>query len=260
MVRGLYTAWTGLRNEEKRMDVVTNNMANADTTGFKKVDVTSQSFASQLAVKINDETVGPNVARGIGNVTLGVKIGETYYDMSQGNFKETGDLYNFALSGKGFFTISMTDKAGVEHIRYTRDGDFTVTKDGYLVTKDGDLVLGEDGNPIQIPGAATNDINVNELGEIYVGDNYITTFGLVDFESYDALSSYGENMYEAVEGAVMTDADATVTQGYLEMSNVNMVTEMVDMIAVTRAYETNQKMIQAIDDTLGKAVNDIGKL
>lgn len=260
MVRGLYTAWTGLRNEEKRMDVVTNNMANADTTGFKKVDVTSQSFASQLAVKINDETVGPNVARGIGNVTLGVKIGETYFDMSQGNFKETGDLYNFALSGNGFFTISMTDKTGVEHIRYTRDGDFTVTKDGYLVTKDGDSVLGEDGNPIQIPGAATSEINVNELGEIYVGDNYITTFRLVDFESYDALSSYGENMYEAVEGAVMTEADATVTQGYLEMSNINMVTEMVDMIAVTRAYETNQKMIQTIDDTLNKAVNDIGKL
>ena len=260
MVRALYTAWTGLRNEEKRMDVITNNMANANTTGYKKVEVTSQSFASQLAVKINDDIIGPDLIRGVGDVTLGVKIGETYYDMSQGNFKETGNQYNFALSGKGFFTIRMTDKAGVEHIRYTRDGDFTVTKEGYLVTKDGDFVLGDGGNPIQIPGANTEEINVNELGEIYVGNDYISTFQLVDFESYDALSSYGENMYEPVDGAVMIDADATVTQGYLEMSNINMVTEMVDMIAVTRAYETNQKMVQTIDDTLNKAVNDVGKI
>ena len=111
MVRGLYTAWTGLRNEEKRMDVVTNNMANADTTGFKKVDVTAQSFDRQLAVKIDDPTIGPNLKQGIGGVNLGVKIGETYFDMSQGNFRQTEDQYNLALSGSGFFTISTTDKS-----------------------------------------------------------------------------------------------------------------------------------------------------
>jgi flagellar basal-body rod protein FlgG len=254
MVRALYTAWTGLRNEEKRMDVVTNNMANADTTGFKKVDATAQSFDRKLAVKINDQTEGANVIRGVGGVTLGVKIGETYYDMSQGNFKETGDQYNFALGGNGFFTISQTDKSGTEHIRYTRDGDFTVTTDGYLVTKDGDFVLDENDNRIQIPGANTATISVNSLGEIYEDNNYIAKLKLVDFESYDYLSSYGENMYDAVDGATITDSDATVTQGYLEMSNVNMVTEMVDMITVTRSYETNQKMMQTIDSTLEKAV------
>lgn len=260
MVRALYTAWTGLRNEEKRMDVVTNNMANANTTGYKKIEVTSQSFDRQLAVKINDVTVGTDTVQGIGGVTLGVKIGETYFDMSQGSFRQTENLYNFALSGKGFFTISTTNKAGETTTRYTRDGDFTVTKDGYLVTKDGDFVLGESGNPIQIPGANTAEIAVNSMGEIYVGGNYIDTFRLVDFENYDALSSYGENMYEPVDGAVMIEAEATVQQGYLEMSNVNMVTEMVDMIAVTRAYETNQKMIQTVDQTLDKAVNEIGRV
>ncbi|MBQ8413294.1 MAG: flagellar basal-body rod protein FlgF [Lachnospiraceae bacterium] len=260
MVRALYTAWTGLRNEEKRMDVVTNNMANADTTGYKKIEVTAQSFDDHLAVKINDLAEGVDLVRGVGGLTLGVKIGETYFDMSQGNFQQTGNQYNFALSGRGFFTISMTDKGGTEHIRYTRDGDFTVTKDGYLVTKDGDFVLGDGGNRIQIPGANTVEINVNELGEIYVGDQYISTLQVVDFENYEGLSSYGENLYEPVEGANIIEADYSVTQGYLEMSNVNMVTEMVDMIAITRAYETNQKMIQTIDDTLNKAVNDIGKV
>ena len=78
MVRGLYTAWTGLRNEEKRMDVITNNMANANTTGYKKVEATSQSFDSQLAVKINDRIEGPDLIRSVGDVTLGVKSGETY--------------------------------------------------------------------------------------------------------------------------------------------------------------------------------------
>lgn len=261
MVRALYTAWTGLRNEERRMDVVTNNMANADTTGYKKIDVTAQSFDRQLAVKINDLTEGStDVVRGIGGVTLGVKIGETYYDMSQGNFKQTSDLYNFALSGNGFFTVSTTDKNGAEHIRYTRDGDFTVTKDGFLVTKDGDFVLDNGGNRIQIPDANIVQINVNELGEIYSGNNYVATLGVRDFENYDYLSSYGENMYEPVAGATMKEADATVMQGYLEMSNVNMVTEMVDLIAVTRAYETNQKMIQTVDKILDKAANNIGNV
>lgn len=260
MVRGLYTAWTGLRNEEKRMDVVTNNMANADTTGFKKVDVTAQSFERHLAVKIDDSTVGINLKQGIGGMNPGVKIGETYYDMSQGNFRQTEDQYNFALSGNGFFTISTTNKSGETSTRYTRDGDFTVTRDGYLVTKDGDYVLAEGGNRIQIPDANLVKISVNEMGEIYSGNNYVAKLQLVDFQSYDALSSYGENMYEAVDGAVQTPAQAKVTQGYLEMSNVNMVTEMVDMIAISRAYETNQKMVQAIDQTLDKAVNEIGRL
>ena len=260
MVRGLYTAWTGLRNEEKRMDVVTNNMANADTTGFKKVDVTAQSFERHLAVKIDDPTVGPNLKQGIDGMNPGVKIGETYYDMSQGNFRQTEDQYNFALSGNGFFTISTTNKSGETSTRYTRDGDFTVTRDGYLVTKDGDYVLAEGGNRIQIPDANLVKISVNEMGEIYSGNNYVAKLQLVDFQSYDALSSYGENMYEAVDGAVQTPAQAKVTQGYLELSNVNMVTEMVDMIAISRAYETNQKMVQAIDQTLDKAVNEIGRL
>ena len=260
MVRGLYTAWLGLRNEERRMDVVSNNMANADTTGFKKIDATAQSFDRQLAVKINDETEGVDLIRGIGGVTLGVKIGETFFDMSQGNFRATDNQYNFALAGNGFFTISTTNKAGETSTKYTRDGDFTVTQDGFLVTKDGDFVLDNGNNRIQIPDANIVDISVNENGEIYSGNNYVARLGLVDFESYEALESYGENMYQPVDGAVQIEANATVTQGYLEMSNVNMVTEMVDMIQISRAYETNQKMVQTIDKALDKAVNEIGRI
>ncbi len=260
MVRGLYTAWTGLRNEERRMDVLTNNMANADTTGFKKIDATSQSFDRHLAVKINDVTVGEDTVWGIGGINPGVKIGETFYDMSQGNFRQTDDQYNVALSGRGFFSISTTDKAGNTTTKYTRDGDFTVTKEGFLVTKDGDFVLGQGGNRIQIPNANIVDVGIDTQGNIYAGNTYVDRLQIVDFESYEALSSYGENMFQPVEGARIIASEATVTQGYLEMSNVNMVTEMVDMIAISRSYETNQKMVQTIDKALDKAANEIGRL
>lgn len=259
MVRGLYTAWTGMVNEQKRLDVVSNNLANASTVGYKAQGVTSQSFDQQLAIKINDKS-SAYVQRSIGNVSLGVKIGETYNDYSQGNFNETGNTYDLALSGDGFFTISTTDKSGETHTRYTRDGSFTVTKEGYLVTKDGDFVLGNGGNRIQIPGAATADVSVDTTGNIYANNVLVSKLDLVRFTNPDAVTNYGENMYEAGEGAGVVASNAAVNQGFLEMSNVNVIDEMVDMITITRAYETNQKMISTIDQMLSKAANDIGKI
>lgn len=150
MVRGLYTAYTAMRNEEKRLDVIANNMANADTNGYKAEGTTSRAFSQVYGVKINDESEA-NTQRAIGKMSLGVRIGQSYRNWSTGSFRETGNTYDFALSGNGFFTISMTDKSGEEHIRYTRDGAFTITSDGYLVTKDGDFVLDDSGSKIQLP-------------------------------------------------------------------------------------------------------------
>ena len=241
------------------MDVIANNIANANTTGYKKMGVTSQSFTEQLALRVDDDA-DPYLAKGIGDVRLGVKIGETYTDYSQGGFRETGGAYDVALAGSGFFTISTTDKSGVEHIRYTRDGSFTVTTDGYLVTKDGDYVLGTDNQRIQIPGADTARVSMDSLGNIFANEVWVGQFQIVDFENYDALSLYGENMFEALPEAGMVAGTALTRQGYLETSNVNVINEMVSMIAITRAYETNQKMMQTIDSTLDKAVNEIGKV
>lgn len=259
MVRGLYTAYTGLRNEQKRLDVVSNNLANADTTGFKKQGVSSQSFDRQLAIKINDESEA-YTQRAIGKVSLGVKIGETYYDFSQGSFNETGNKYDLALQGTGFFTISTTDKSGAEHIRYTRDGAFTITRDGYLVTKDGDYVLGINNQRIQIPGANTAEVAIDTQGNVFANSINVGRLQVVDFDDTDSLLEYGENMYEALPTAGMRQSTASVNQGYLEMSNVNVIDEMVNMITITRAYETNQKMMQTIDGTLDIAANQLGRL
>lgn len=256
MVKGLYTAYTGLVNQQNRLDVVSNNLANATTVGFKREGATSQSFDELMAVKIKDSSVA-FINQNIGNLSLGVKIGETYRDYSQGSYKTTGNSFDFALSNEGFFSISFTNKAGEESTMYTRDGSFQLTQDGYLVTKDGDYVLGESG-PIQLPTNAT--ISVMETGEIYADGVYVDTFAFTDFEDYNYLEKYGENLYKTVDGATEMDAyNVRVNQGYLEMSNVNVVKEMVEMITISREFESNQKVMNAIDETLSKAVT-LGEL
>lgn len=261
MVRGLYTAWTGMVNEQRRLDVISNNMANADTTGFKKQGVTSQSFDDELTIRIHDNNDYTTLNRKIGNMNLGVKIGETYHDFSQGSLRETGNTYDLALSGDGFFTIQTTNKQGVTSTKYTRDGSFTVNTDGYLVTKDGDYVLDTNGERIQIPGAQTaQNVAIDAKGNITVDGQNVATLGIASFANPQALLLYGENMYDATDAAGLQASTATVHQGYLEMSNTNVIEEMVDMITITRAYEAGQKMIQTVDSTLEKAANDIGRV
>lgn len=261
MVRGLYTAWTGMINEQKRLDVISNNMANANTTGFKKQGVTSQSFDDELTLRIHDNNSYTPLNRRIGNMSLGVKIGETYHDLSQGSLRETGNTYDLALSGDGFFTIQTTNKQGVTSTKYTRDGSFTVNQEGYLVTKDGDYVLDTNGDRIQIPGAQTAEsVAFDANGNVLVNGQQVATLGIASFANPQALLLYGENMYDATEAAGLQESNATVHQGYLEMSNTNVIEEMVDMITITRAYEAGQKMIQSVDTTLQKSANEIGRV
>lgn len=261
MVRGLYTAWTGMINEQKRLDVISNNMANADTTGYKKQGVTAQSFDDTLAIRIHDNNQYNMTRKRIGEVNLGVKIGETYHDFSQGSLRETGNTFDLALSGDGFFAIQTTNKQGITSTKYTRDGSFIVTTDGYLTTKDGDYVLDVNNNRIQIPGAQTaENVAFDEQGNVLVNGQQIATLQIAGFENPQALLLYGENMYDATNAAGLQQGTAQVHQGYLEMSNTNVIEEMVDMITITRAYEAGQKVIQTVDESLQKAVNEIGKV
>lgn len=257
MVRGLYTAYTGMINQQKRLDTVTNNLANASTTGFKREGLTSKSFDQMLAVKLNDLSV-PYLNEGIGKMSLGVKIGENYTDYSQGSFKETGNTYDLALAGNGFFTISYTDKKGNTSEKYTRDGEFTMDSEGYLRTLEGDYVQGEGGN-IMIP-VETSEVSIRDNGDIYADGEYVDSLRIVDFEDYNNIEKFGENLYNVVDGATETESTAAVKQGYLEMSNINVVKEMVEMITISRAYESNQKLIQTEDDMLDKSVNQVGKV
>jgi len=258
MVRGLYTGWTGMFNEQKRLDVISNNLANSSTVGYKKEGVTSQSFDDVYTIKIRDETVN-NRDEYIGNMSLGVKIGEVYTDYEQGAFRETGNTYDLAIEGKGFFTIEYTDKNGDVSTRYTRAGQFHMTQEGYVVNSDGHHLLNESGDWLQVSVDAA-DVYIDEYGNIYEDNEAVDKITLVDFEDYDYLKKFADTMYMPVEGAEQIEAAGIVRQGFMEQSNVNVVTEMVQMINITRAYEANQKVIKAMDSTLDMSVNSVGKV
>lgn len=258
MLRGLYTAWTGMVNEQNRMDVMTNNLANASTVGYKKEGSTSQSFDDVLTVKIKDASVGLANVQRTGVRNPGVKIGETYTDFSQGSFRETGNAYDMALEGDGFFAIEFTNKAGETSTMYTRAGQFALNKDGYLMTQEGDYVLDVNSKRIQLDTLKETDITAD--GRISQEGQMIAQLQIADFENYDYLEKYGETYYRPLEGAELTEGTASVRAGYLEMANVQVVSEMVNLISITRAYESNQKIIQTYDGSLDIAVNQLGRI
>ena len=258
MLKGLYTAYTGLINEQNRMDILTNNLANASTVGFKKEGSTSQSFDDILTVKIKDASVGVQNVQRTGINNPGVKIGENYTDYSQGSFRVTGNTYDLALSGDGFFVIEYTNKAGETSTKYTRAGQFTLTREGYLVTQDGDYVLDTQNRRIQLNTLLDSEIDSD--GNISQNGTRVAQIQVVDFADYDYLEKYGETYFQPVEGAEFINSDAEVNSGYLEMANVQIVSEMVNLISITRAYESNQKIVQTYDSSLEIAVNQLGRV
>ena len=243
-------------NEQNRMDTLANNLANVNTTGFKKEGATSQAFGDILKYEIKDKSEYYLTKR-MGATNPGVRIGENYTDWSEGALHETDNTFDLALSGLGFFQIQFTDKEGVTSTKYTRDGAFTLNQLGELVTKDGDFVLSDTGAHIVLD--PTKMAGINTAGQIYQDDALVATIGVTDFADYDYLEHYGENLWQTVEGATEQPANTNILSGYLEQSNVNTVEEMVNMIAIQRQYESNQRVITTIDNTLQIAANDLGR-
>ncbi len=271
MVKGLYTAYTGMLNEQTRMDVLTNNLANFNTTGFKKEGTVSTAFSDKLALRIKDEADG-KLRDGLGIVNLGVKVRGTYVDFSQGGLKNTDLQTDLAIQGKGFFNIEHTDHSGNTTVMYSRDGNFAITQAGELTTQDGDFVLSNNGGHIVID--PTQEFSVTVDGGIYQNGQLVSTIGFTDFRQdgpdlegnsvtdhyYNSLVHYGENLFVRTDEAVEIEPQLTVVQGYLEQSNVSTVDEMVQMIATQRQYDANQKVITTIDGTLDIAVNQLGRV
>lgn len=257
MVKGLYTAATGMINEQRRVDVVANNLANSSTTGYKSEGATSESFKSVLAYKIKDASEAASSKR-LGPMSMGVKIGETYTDYSEGAFVRSDEDFDMAIAGDGFFAVEFKNKAGETSVMYTRAGDFIVNKDNELVNRNGDYLLDTKGRHIKVNPLAESSVGTD--GTIYQDGNEVATVQVVDFVDYNYLKKYGETYYSAVEGATKKDFVGAVYAGMTESSNVQTAKEMVNLINYQRAYEANQKMIQAHDDTLGTAVNDLGKV
>ena len=261
MMRALWTASTGMMAQQLNVDTISNNIANVNSVGYKKTRVEFKDLLYETMEKglvVNGQGKPVNL-----QVGHGVKVSATTKFFTEGNLDMTGNSYDVALDGPGFFKI--TGPKGEE--MYTRDGSFKISVDGdssKLVTADGYYVQGSNGD-IDL-GSNVKDVIINESGLITVERNdgtmdEVGNLSIATFVNPAGLESVGKNLFLAspASGQAFDATDdgtgGSVMQGYLESSNVQVVEEMVKLIQAQRAYEINSKSIQTADEMLGMANN-----
>lgn len=247
MIRGLYTSALGLAAMDKRQEVSSNNLANANTVGYKKETVITKSFPEMLLHRLEDPALPAGTRPVTGNVGTGVQIAGIITDYSKGILQETGVPTELALVSEGYFVVNTPQGE-----RYTRNGEFKIGPEGRLLTNDGYTVMGQNGE-INLSGG---NLTADEFGNLFNNGTYVDTLRIVQFTN--PLIKEGSSLFQGEEPQEMELPQ--VTQGFLEGSNVNTIEEMVNMITIMRAYETNMKVIQTTDSTLDKAVNDVGRV
>jgi flagellar basal-body rod protein FlgG len=258
MMRALYTAATGMQAQQLNMDVISNNLANVNTTGFKRSRADFQDLLYQ-EIRPAGTTVAQGAQRPVGlEVGLGVQPGTTETMFDEGTFQNTGNQLDVAIQGNGFYKVALPDGT----FGYTRDGAFKMDSQGKLVNSDGYAVQPE----ITIPANATS-IAVGQDGTVSVTlpgqqPNKVGQITLTQFANPAGLQHIGGNNFiETAASGAPTDTTAgqqgagTLSQGTLEMSNVQIVQEMVNMITAQRAYEVNSKAITTADSMLSTANN-----
>ncbi len=266
MMRALWTAASGMKAQQQNVDVISNNISNVNTVGYKKQRTEFKDLLYQnIKPAVVDETgKGRPVNLEIG---FGVRLSSTARDFSPGNLEQTGNTLDFAIVGNGFFAIGK--KEG--EVRYTKDGSFKVSPfegELYLVTAEGYRVLNEDNEPITIPSEVLlSSLSISEEGYIAYKDEtgalveLDQRVQLVQFSNPSGLESIGSNLYGATsasgEATLESDLDESlqsiVKQGFLETSNIQIADEMVKLIVAQRAYELNSKAIQSADEMLSQA-------
>ena len=259
MIRALWTAASGMQGQQKSIDVVANNLANVNTTGFKRSRADFQDLIYQnLKSTGSPATNTTQVPTGI-QIGLGSRLAAVTKIFTAGDMTQTGNELDIAIEGNGFFPITLPDGT----LGYSRAGAFKRDSTGQVVTSDGNPL----SPAITIPNNATK-INIGSDGTVSVqvaGQSATTTVGtlqLASFSNPSGLSSQGKNIYLPTDssGAATTstpgqNGTGTIAQGLLEMSNVNVAEEMVNMIVGQRAYEINSKAVQAADEMLQTANN-----
>lgn len=249
MLRGMYTSVSAMINLQSSQTVISNNIANANTTGFKSDTLISKTFDDVL-IKNNDKYVNGNgTAQELGTLNLGVKIDEITTNYEQGVIIETENETDFALNGNGFFTVR--DEQG--NIFYTRDGGFNVNADGYLVTSSGAQVLNSNNQSIYVGGSS---ISVDNNNNVILSSGAVHKFNIVDFNDYSSLNKIGQNLYSA-EGAIATN-NYSLQNMKKESSNVDIIESTAALMSNLRAFEANQKVVQVMDSTLSKIASEIG--
>ncbi len=257
MMRALFTAATGMVAQQLNVDVVANNIANVNTVGFKRSRVDFQDLLYQMERLPGATVAGANQAPTGAQVGLGVRAGAIQKMFSQGEFQQTGNPLDLVIEGDGFFQILLPDgRTG-----YTRDGAYKRDSTGRVVTSDGCPVQPD----IVVPADAT-DISVGSDGTVSVlvagqaQPQQIGSVSLVRFVNPAGLAAVGRNGFvetaasgPPIAGVAGQQGLGTIGQGFLEISNVDIVEEMVALIIAQRAYEANSRGIQTADEMLGVA-------
>jgi len=249
MIQGLYSAASGMVAIERRQATVANNIANASTIGFKRQNAVQEGFYSHFARQLR-RPFHFDVVPGPGG---GTAVVETFSDLRPGALSHTGNPLNLALRGPGYFAV---DTPGGE--RFTRAGAFAIDADGQLATAEGYKVQNDGGGAIDVRGGP---VTVGEDGTVYVDGVLTGRVRVLEFEEPHMLTREGQALYAASDAAMRRSARAantTVAQEHLEMANVNLSREMVDMTLSLRAYGANQRVINAIDETLSRLIDQVG--
>lgn len=256
----IYVAASAALVQEMRLEVLSNNLANIETVGFKEDRSVfsnyifgdqnrSTSTEPEMLVSEEPATLFPYLPTN----TI-VKFEGTKINFSQGSIRQTGNRLDFALHGEGFFCVETP--AGNQH--YTRKGNFKLNEEGLLVTQDGMRVLGKNGGDIEITG---RNVTVDEKGNISVDGLQIDTIKIVNFDQPHSLIKVGDSSFIPAEaGSIETEAEGfTLSQGFIELSNVDPIKVMTEMIEVHRAFESYQKVIKSMDEVVSESINEVGE-
>jgi len=233
-------------------DVVANNLANVNTAGFQSSTAMTQTFDSALQGQMEAQGY-----QAVGGVNDGVPIVavKTASKLEHGAMKATGNNMDLALGSNGFFTIQGKDGKSM----YTRNGDFSVDDTGYLITNDGNRVMGFNG-PVRIPPG--KQFTVDDRGVVSVEGQEMGRLRVTEFSDLNQLYNVGSNAFKPKDpnNIGQISGNPQIKQGFLEASNVSVVREMIKMMDIQRAYESNEKVMQSEDQMLQKAINEVGRV
>lgn len=268
-MKDLWVPISGAIAQQRNVETIANNVANANTPGFKKDSLVFKEYLTALEKGYSEDIDLPNKEwspedfyRSYGAEKGFVRVDGSYVDHQQGSLTPTGNPFDLALKGKGFFEV-LTPNG----VRYTRNGSLSLTNQGELVTTQGHFLLAKtDGeNPTdpesrKIKISSTNQLSINLQGEIFSGENKIAELAVSEFKDIHALKKEGNTLFiNNFDENLMSQNKTTVYQGFVEKSNVNAVSEMSNLIKANRQFESIQKVIKAYDQLSGKAVNELAR-
>ena len=278
MFKGFYTATTGMIAQQRRTEMLSNNIANASTPGYKADQSTVRAFPNMLlsAIEKNGKAnlqngFNPMSVQQIGTLGTGVYMQETIPDYTQGQLVQTDLKSDVALVDEYLPVRGDGSRTGGLYFRlqtdgqeaYTRNGNFTVDSQGSLVTSGGNYVLSTTGEPIRV---TSDDYTITEDGRVLENNELIAQIDVAYVEDPDSLIKQDNGLYYTEDGNELTsayddnDIAFSMRQGYIEQSNVDAGSTMTEMMSAYRSFEANQKMLQAYDRSMDKAVNEIGKV